>query len=123
MNLHRISKICILIVTGLIISSHCAVAEGIKQRMKLRLPAIAALKTQGIIGENNKGYLGFVTNVKKSENVITAENQDRKMVYSYFAKQQNTDLGVVEKIQAERKAQKTHKGEFYQNSAEKWVRK
>ena len=123
MNIHSILKIYILIIISLIVSSQFAIAGDIKNRMKQRLPAIAALKTKGIIGENNRGYLGFVTSTIAQKSMIVAENQDRKMVYTYFAKKQNTTLTVVETVQAERKAQKTGKGKFYQNSGGVWVQK
>ncbi len=123
MNIHRIFKVYTFIIISIVISSQLAIAGGIKERMKQRLPAIAALKTQGIIGENNQGYLGFVTKTIKMKDVITAENQDRKKVYTYFAKQQKTTLAVVEKIQAQRKAEKTDTGKFYQKPDGVWVKK
>jgi len=123
MNIHRIFKIYIFIIISLVISSQFVLASGIKERMKQRLPAIAALKTKGIIGENNKGYIGFVTSTTEQEAVVNAENKDRKKVYTYFAKQQNTTLDVVEKVQAQRKAEKTDPGEFFQNSDGAWVKK
>jgi len=123
MNIRSIFKIYIFIIISLVISSQLVLAEGIKERMKKRLPAIAALKTKGIIGENNKGYLGFVTSVMEQEDVINTENIDRKKVYTYFAKQQNTTLDIVENIQAQRKAEKTDPGEFFQNPDGTWVKK
>ena len=35
-------------------------ADGIKDRMLARIPALNTLKTQGVVGENNKGYLEVV---------------------------------------------------------------
>jgi uncharacterized protein len=123
MNIHRNFKIFILLVISLTISFQLVFAGGIKERMKERLPAIADLKTKGVIGENNKGYLGFVSAERAQEDLISAENQDRKKVYTYFAKQQKTTLDIVEKIQAERKAKKANSGEFYQKSDGAWVKK
>ena len=123
MNIRRIFKLYVLIIISLMISFQFAFAGGIKERMKQRLPAIAALKTKGIIGENNRGYLGFVTKVRAKEDVITAENKDRKKVYNHFAKQQETTLDFVEKIQAKRKADRTSPGEFFQKPNGTWVKK
>ena len=123
MNIRRIFKLYVLIIISLMISFQFAFAGGIKQRMKQRLPAIAALKTKGIIGENNRGYLGFVTKVRAKEDVIAAENKDRKKVYNHFAKQQETTLDFVEKIQAKRKADRTSPGEFFQKPNGTWVKK
>ena len=123
MNIRQLFKILGLLIIFLIMSSPAAFCEGIKDRMIKRLPAIAELKIQGIIGENNRGYLGFVTEEKIQEDVIEAENADRKSVYEAFAKQQNTTVDVVEKVQADRKAEKANPGEYYQDQEGKWVKK
>lgn len=122
MDNRNIIKISVLIVLCLLFASQAAFG-GIKERMKKRLPEIADLKAKGIIGEDNRGYLGFVTGNRVNEALITAENKDRKLIYSHLAKQQNTTLEVVEKIQAQRKAKKARPGEFIQNPDGKWVKK
>ncbi|MBU1344307.1 MAG: YdbL family protein [Proteobacteria bacterium] len=121
--MRNILKIHVLLIVCLIVSSQFAFAEGIKDRMKNRLPAIADLKTKGIIGEDNSGYLGFVTGARAQEDVIAAENADRKAVYEHFAKQQNTTVDVVEKVQAARKMEKANPGEFFQNPDGSWQKK
>ena len=123
MNIRRIFKLYVLIIITLMVSFQFAFAGGIKERMKLRLPAIAELKTKGIIGENNRGYLGFVTGSRAKEALIAEENKDRKKIYTYFAKKQNTTLDIVEKIQAKRKAGKVHPGKFFQKPDGTWVKK
>jgi len=123
MNIHKIFKIHVLLILCLIVSSQLAFAAEIKERMKQRLPVIADLKAKGIIGEDNKGYLGFVTSTRDQEAVIAAENEDRKTVYTYFANQQNTTVNVVEAIQAKRKAEKTEPGEYFQNPDGSWHKK
>lgn len=123
MTIRNIFKLHILIIVCLVVSSQLALAGGIKERMKQRLPVIADLKAKGIIGEDNKGYLGFVTGARAQEAVIAADNKDRKMIYSHFAKQQNTSLEVVEKVQAKRKAERAKPGEFFQNPDGSWQKK
>ncbi len=123
MKIRRIFNIYVLIIICLVISTQIACATGIKERMKQRLPAIAALKTKGIVGENNRGYLGFVASTRAQEDVIAAENKDRKAIYTYFAKQQKTTLDKVEGIQAKRKAAKAKSGEFIQKPDGAWVKK
>ena len=123
MNIRKIFKIYVLLILCLIVSSQSALAAGIKDRMKQRLPAIADLKAKGIIGEDNSGYLGFVTNARAQEEVIAAENNDRKTVYTHFAQQQNTTINIVEKVQAKRKAERTKPGEFFQNPDGSWHKK
>ena len=121
--MRKIFKIYVLLIICLIVSSQLVLAAGIKERMKQRLPAIAQLKAKGIIGENYRGYLGFVTGARAQEGVVAAENKDRKAIYTYFAKQQNTTVTVVEKVQGNRKAQKVKSGEFFQNPDGAWHKK
>lgn len=116
-------KILVMLIFGMMVCSQLAAADGIKERMKERLPAIAELKAQGIVGEDNRGYLGFVGGKKAMEDVVNAENKDRNAVYAYFAKQQNTTIDVVEQVQAKRKAEKAGPGEFFQMPDGKWVKK
>lgn len=61
MNTCRYIKIVVGVMVCLMVSPGLVIAGGIKERMKERLPVIAELKTQGIIGENNKGYLARVS--------------------------------------------------------------
>lgn len=98
-------------------------AQGIKERMKERLPVIVELKTQGIVGENNRGYLDFVGNVKTHEALIAQENQDRKTVYAHIAKQQNTSLSVVEKNRALQLIERAAPGTYVQMPDGTWVQK
>ncbi len=123
MKRHPVVNIYMLIVIAFILSAGPVTAEDLKERMKVRLPVIAELKTRGIIGENNRGYLGFVTAEKIKKDIISAENKDRKTVYTNFAKQQKTTLEIVEKIQAQRKSQKAKSGEFLQKTDGSWVKK
>ncbi len=123
MKPNTIIKTYIIVIVCLIFTSQIAFAAGIKERMKARLPVIVDLKAKGLIGENNQGYLGFVTAIKAEEAVIAAENKDRKAIYSHFAKQQNATVDVVEKIQAKRKAEKTKSGQFFQSPDGAWVKK
>ncbi len=121
--MRKIFKIHALLIICLIVSSQFVFAAGIKERMKSRLPVIHELKTQGIIGETNNGYLGFVGDKRASEDVITAENKDRNAIYKHFAKQQKTTVDVVEKVQGKRKAQKMKPGQYYQTPDGAWVKK
>jgi uncharacterized protein YdbL (DUF1318 family) len=118
----------ILVLLTLVVFIGTAFAQGIKERMKQRLPAIVDLKARGVVGENYSGYLAFVPGQKSSvspvENEsIEGENQDRKTIYSHIAKQQNTSLEVVEKRRALALSQRAIPGEFIQNSDGSWIQK
>jgi uncharacterized protein YdbL (DUF1318 family) len=98
-------------------------ANEIKARMKSRLPAISQLKSAGIVGENNRGYLGFVTSVKKEVSLVNAENSDRKKVYSAIAKQQGTSDDLVGQRRAKQIASRAKSGEWLQDDSGKWYKK
>ncbi len=95
----------------------------IKQRMLNRLPQIQALKAKGIIGENNRGYLAYVGDKRVKEELIQAENADRKAVYQAIAKQQNTSVAVVEKHRAAQIEKEAKPGTWLQDAAGKWYKK
>jgi len=115
--------VSILVFFSLVICVGTSTAQGIKERMKQRLPAIVALKAQGIVGENNLGYLAFVTAQKSQESIVASENKDRKTIYAYIAKQQKTTLAVVEKRRAIALSQRAAAGEFIQKADGSWIKK
>ena len=96
-------------------------AQGIKERMKERLPVIAELKQQGIVGEDNRGYLAFVGGVKSHETLIDQENKDRKAIYAQIAAQQNTSISVVEKNRALQLAERAAPGTYVQKPDGTWI--
>lgn len=99
-------------------------ADDIKARMQERLPTIVQMKSEGMIGENNKGYLEFVPGAaKKNEGAITAENNDRKAVYSAIAGQQKTTPELVGERRAIQIAEKAAPGEWLQDKSGKWYKK
>ena len=127
MNIPTPHKRCILILTCLVFAltapAWARSLADITQAMKQRAPIIGELKAKGIVGENNAGYLAFVSGAREEESLVAAENTDRKAVYAYLAKKENTSLSNVEKRQAIRKAKNTESGEFYQTEDGAWKRK
>ncbi len=113
-------SLTILLISGVLVF---AGSEEIKARMKERLPVINALKADGIIGENNGGYLEFIQNTKPKKNVLDAENQDRRQVYSAIAKQQGVSIDLVEKRRAKQIAERANPGQWIQDSSGKWYQK
>lgn len=96
--------------------------EDLKDRMKARLPIIEELKAKGVIGENNKGYLEFIGSIQ-NEDIVKAENDDRKEVYSIIAGDQGTTLDIVGKRRAEKIADKADPGEWLQDKNGNWYKK
>jgi uncharacterized protein len=123
MNNKKVTAIILLVVLGMLAGAGPVPAQGIKERMKERLPVIAALKKQGIVGENNRGYLSFVGSEKKQEQVVAAENRDREKIYAHIAAQQGTKLEVVEKNRALQLAERAAPGTYIQKPDGTWVKK
>jgi len=113
--------ISMIMLGGLIANASAfAGADGIKERMKARLPVILSLKKQGIIGENNKGFLQFVTENKAEQDVVAAENSDREKVYQAIAKQQGSTVEAVSIRRAFQIVKKAKPGKWLQDANGKW---
>jgi len=97
--------------------------QDIKARMKARLSLIASLKADGVIGENNGGFLEFRGKQREKADVVNEENNDRGIVYKAIAKQQGTTVEVVGKIRAKQIAKKAKPGEWLQSPEGEWYRK
>ncbi len=112
-----------LLLFGGFIFSAAAFGQDIKARMKARLPIILELKTEGIIGENSAGYLQFRGSQKKNEDVVKAENRDRRKVYTAIGKKTGTTTEVVGKRRALKIAEIANPGDWLQNENGKWYQK
>ena len=110
-------------ILGIMLTNAYASSKSIKKRMIERLPTIRALKEKGLVGENNKGYLEFVSSKQENADVVEAENKDRKKVYAAIAKQQGTTVELVGKHRAIQLAKKAKPGEWLQDANSKWYKK
>ncbi len=100
-----------------------AAADPVKDRMLARIPAINALKDKGLIGENNRGFLEYRTGEKPQQDMVNAENQDRKTVYQAIAQDQKVDAVLVGQRRANQIAAKGDKGHWFQNADGSWYKK
>jgi len=123
MDKKRLVYMGILVICSLVFLTGVALADDVKTRMKNRLPDIVKLKSQGLVGENSKGYLAHVTAKMMGQDIINAENKDRKAVYILIAEQQGVSLERVETLRAAQIVEKTNPGEFLQKSAGTWYKK
>ncbi len=113
----------ILLTLVILLCASGAFGQGIKERMKERLPVIVEMKNQGILGENNQGYLEFVGDKRENEDIVNSENEDRKKVYEAIAKQQGSDMITVGKHRAIQITDKAASGEWLQDAEGKWYQK
>ena len=99
------------------------IREVMMGRFAARLPKIKELKTQGLVGENAKGFLQFVSDKRDSEELVKTENSDRLIVYERIAKRQGATLDKVAKLKAEKNAKEAQPGEYILDAAGKWSQK
>ena len=123
--MNRIGKIKIgLLIACLVFALVApAIAQDIKARMRARLPVIVNLKAQGIVGENNQGFLTVLKSAGGQQGVVDAENQDRRTIYNAIAKKQGTTPALVGQRRAMQIAQKADPGTMIQDAAGKWRKK
>lgn len=92
-------------------------------RFDARRPLVKELKAKGVVGEDARGYLQFVEGKKESEELVSAENSDRKVIYERISKRQGTSAEKVAAVKAEKNAKEALPGEFVQDASGKWSKK
>jgi uncharacterized protein len=96
----------------------------VRQRMEARLPAIDALKAQGVVGENNLGLLEPRGELPPAgRETVQAENQDRQAVYDAIARQTGATRDQVGRLRARRIAELSASGIWIQADDGSWRRK
>ena len=113
--------ISLALSSGFIFSA-MAFGQDIKARIKARQPTLLELKAAGIIGENSAGYLEF-RGSKKNEDVVKAENSDRRKVYTAIGKKTGSTAEVVGQRRALKIAELAKPGDWLQNASGKWYKK
>lgn len=95
------------------------------ENRRARYNQIQDLKKQGLIGENNQGYISVLKHDVKIVPVIEAENQDRKVIYQTIADQNGLSgaLNQIEKVFAGVQRDKAQAGEKVQLENGNWVTK
>ena len=81
-------------------------------------------KAQGLVGEGNRGYLGYVvapTNAVKS--LVQGINKKRKAQFSKIATDTGATIGQVEIRFYQRARKAASKGHYIQDGSGKWVKK
>ena len=113
----------IVLLLAMTVAALPVFAGAIQDRMKSRLPVIRQLKSQGAVGENNRGYLEFRGSQRPQANVVAAENADRSKVYNAIAAKTGTTAAVVGNRRAAQLAQQARRGDWLQNAKGQWYRK
>ena len=108
----------------LLVSTACAQnLQSVKSRMLDRKPAIDTLKGQGLIGEGSDGYLHMRQANAGAQNVLNAENADRRTVYAAIAKSQGANVATVASRRALQLAEIASPGHWLQKPDGSWYKK
>lgn len=108
---------CLLVFSS---TSQAASAQEIQEQMKARYPVITNMKDSGMVGENNKGYLEFRAAKHQNQDIVDAENSDRKTVYQAIASKQNTTADLVGSRRAIAIAENGKSGQIFQREDGTW---
>ena len=108
----------------LLLITPAAQAGSVKERMKARAPAILNLKAQGLVGENNQGYLEVRgAGGGNAAALVEAENEDRRLVYKAIAAKTGGSVEQVGQRAAARRAEVAGGGEWIQKPGGEWFQK
>lgn len=101
-----------------------AQADSVKERMASRAPEILELKSQGLIGENNQGYLEIRgAGAGGAGALVDAENKDRQMVYKAIAAKTGASVAQVGQRAAAKRTQVAGAGEWLQKPNGEWYQR
>lgn len=93
----------------------------LRASMAKRVGQIDALKTAGVLGENNLGFLEVRSG--NDSGVAAAENADRTVVYAAIAKKTGTSAEIVGKARAKKISEDSAKGVWVQAENGQWAKK
>lgn len=96
----------------------------IRARMEQRLTDLNGVKNKGVAGENNRGYLeARGAPSSGDQQVIQAENADRRQVYAAIASETGSSADEVGRKRAAQLAELARPGHWVQGADGSWRRK
>ena len=117
----------LLLVVGLfsatLVNGYAEDLGAVKGRMSKRLTQLDPLKTQGVIGENNRGLVELRVVHAEAAAVVAAENRDRETVYAALAQQTGSTAEIVARARAKQIAAASAAGVWLQRDNGEWYKK
>jgi uncharacterized protein YdbL (DUF1318 family) len=103
---------------------HAEDLNAVKSRMLQREGSVDALKSNGLVGENNRGYLEARGSLSgDQQKTVSDENADRGAVYQAIASQVGTSSDAVGRSRAAKIAASSRPGVWIQGSDGAWAKK
>ena len=102
-----------------------AVKTAIESR-QARYHGLQQWKLQGVVGENNQGFVQTLKPSPEAEGLVSQENQDRRVIYQAVAEQNGlgpSGLAQVQSVFGEVQRGKAKAGEWIQLRSGEWAQK
>lgn len=92
---------------------------------KDRFSQLRSLKSSGVIGENNHGYVEALKNDSDVSSIVQDENHDRQVLYKTIAEQNGLQeaISTIESAFAQVQSEKAESGDKIQNEEGSWITK
>jgi uncharacterized protein len=120
----RFALLLALVVGATAVAARAQDLAAVRQRMEQRLPALDALRQQGALGENNRGFTEVRQATGDAARISQEENNDRETVYAAIARQQSgVTADQVGRARARQIAQSSAPGVWLQRESGEWYRK
>lgn len=123
MTVMRLSLSVFLTVIAFATQAFGGAVDDAKARMRERVPIIDALKRDGVVGENNRGYLEVRESSGNVSEVVTAENTDRQTIFADTATIRGVAPEVVGRIFSRQIAAASAPGVWLQRENGEWYKK
>lgn len=101
-----------------LMTSAAAMAIDLQEAMS----ALGSAKEQGLVGEQQNGYLGVVEDEGNASEIVQLINDARRDEYTRIAEQNDIAVSDVEALAGKRAIERTSPGHYVQIDDE-WVRK
>jgi hypothetical protein len=88
-----------------------------------QLAIVKGLKQKGLVGEDNRGFLAYVTEKKVAVEVVEAVNAERLKTYQKIAAEQKVSVEQVGRNRATQLLSDASPGEWFQDADGKWRQK
>ncbi len=114
----------LLFVSALFFATSAVRAEDmgvVRGRMEQRVSRIDALKTSGVLGEDNRGFLAVRSG--SDGGIAAAENADRATVYAVLGQKTGATADAVGKARARQIAAGSAAGVWLQRGNGEWYKK
>lgn len=121
----RLFALCIAVCFGAAaVPLHAEDLAAVKSRMLQRESSVDALKSAGLVGENNRGFLEARGSLSgDQQKVVSDENSDRGTVYAAIASQVGTSADAVGRSRAAKIAASSRSGVWIQAADGSWAKK